>query len=161
MKIFITVLLVLCLAMSISACSEEESNDEVTMNSQASILGGDELKQSDAEVIGFEISVVDLVQQMAFDNDLTLIDVREPEELQETGIIEGSIHIPLGSLTSDSLQQNKIHTGDKVIAYCRSGNRSKTAYQHLTDLGYLNAKSLKGGIKQWQASGNILVSWDR
>lgn len=76
-----------------------------------------------------------------YDN-VYVIDVREVDEY-ESGHIKNSINIPLGSLTTIDYDKSA-----KIIVYCRSGNRSKTAKELLEKLGYTNVYDM-GGINNW------------
>jgi len=77
-----------------------------------------------------------------------LIDVRTPEEFN-SGHISGAINIPVESLQS---RINEVPTGEKIIVYCRSGNRSAQASQILSDEGYTGIYDL-GGIINWTSQG--------
>ncbi|XP_031618484.1 rhodanese domain-containing protein CG4456-like [Contarinia nasturtii] len=89
----------------------------------------------------------------------TLIDVREPNELQETGTIPTSINIPLGEVNtalnlSDSqfkkkYSRNKPGPTDEIIFHCKIGMRSENAAIAATKLGYTNAKNFKGSWLEW------------
>ena len=67
----------------------------------------------------------------------TLIDVREPMELEMDGNIEGAKNIPLGEV--EDRQEEILSIEKPVIIFCRSGNRSGKA------LEYLNTQGLKEG----------------
>ena len=63
----------------------------------------------------------------------TIIDVRTEDEVEEDGLFEGAIHIPLDTL-SDNL--DFIETLEfPLILYCRSGNRSGKAVAFLEENG--------------------------
>jgi len=84
-------------------------------------------------------------------DEVTLIDVREPAEL-EGGIIPGALTIARGVLETNI--ENRI--GDKntpIIVYCASGIRSAFATNTLGSLGYTNVKSLIGGFNKWKDDG--------
>lgn len=72
-----------------------------------------------------------------------LVDVREPEEFAESKI-EGCILIPLGELMSRA--ENELRKEDAHIIYCAHGVRSLQAVMGLRSLGFMNCKSLRGGI---------------
>lgn len=81
--------------------------------------------------------------------EVTLIDVREPFEYQESSI-EGSILIPLASVSKASLPP----TTKPIVIHCRSGKRSADACQALLrEDAALDVCSLDGGIQAWQAAG--------
>lgn len=64
-------------------------------------------------------------------NEYIILDVRTKEEYSEGHIID-AINIPYDNLNKDtSLDKDKI-----IFVYCRSGNRSKIAFDTLTKLGY-------------------------
>ena len=64
------------------------------------------------------------------ENDYVIVDVRTAEEYNE-GHIKEAINIPYDKITSSNLDKNKL-----IFVYCKSGNRSKKAYNSLKSLGY-------------------------
>ncbi|HYH05250.1 MAG TPA: rhodanese-like domain-containing protein [Bacillota bacterium] len=79
--------------------------------------------------------------------DIRLVDVRTSEEYRE-GHIPGSILLPLDRLTTEA-EETLPDKNAEMIVYCRSGNRSATASQSLTEMGYTNVANLTGGIMDW------------
>ncbi len=77
--------------------------------------------------------------------EVVLLDVREPQEWA-IGRIEGAILMPLGNL---SYRIGELSTADEIVAYCRSGSRSRKAVQALRDAGFRKVKNLTGGILAW------------
>ncbi len=63
----------------------------------------------------------------------TLVDVREPYELETEGFVEGAINIPLGEVP-ERLEEFKSFQKPLVV-FCRSGNRSGSAAQFLEQNG--------------------------
>ncbi|OCT17020.1 sulfurtransferase [Paenibacillus pectinilyticus] len=84
--------------------------------------------------------------RLAQGEKLTLIDVREDEEVAE-GMIQGAIHIPLGQLPD---RLSEIPEVDEVILVCRSGNRSGRALGYLEANGYKGLKNMTGGMLEWE-----------
>lgn len=76
--------------------------------------------------------------------DLFLIDVRTPQEF-EAGHIPGAINIDYRILSENMPTED---TNAPIILYCRSGNRSNTAFRTLEDMGYTNILDW-GGILSW------------
>lgn len=79
-------------------------------------------------------------------NEITkakIIDVRSKEEYN-LGHIESSINIPLDKIETINYNKN-----EKIIVYCASGNRSKTAANKLIEMGYTNIYDM-GGINNWK-----------
>jgi len=77
--------------------------------------------------------------------EIILLDVREPQEWA-IGRIKDAILIPLGNL---SYRLGELSTADEIVAYCRSGSRSRKAVQALRDAGFRKIKNLTGGILAW------------
>lgn len=64
----------------------------------------------------------------------TIIDLRTEDEVEEDGMFEGAIHMPL-----DTLSENLdfIETLEfPLVLYCRSGNRSAKAVAFLEENGF-------------------------
>lgn len=76
-----------------------------------------------------------------------IIDVRSLEEYG-SGHIKDSINIPVDTIELEKIEQVISSKENKIIVYCRSGNRSRQAAQLLIDLGYTNVYDL-GGINNW------------
>lgn len=84
------------------------------------------------------------------DENVTLLDVRTPEEFAQEHI-EGATLIPVQVL-SEKLSELQSVKGNKIIVYCHSGNRSVTASRILVKNG-LTPLNVKGGITEWKAEG--------
>jgi len=71
------------------------------------------------------------IQKLMSENEYVIMDVRTEEEYNELHLVD-SINIPYNEI-DETLDIDK----DKIIfVYCRSGNRSKVAYDKLVSLGY-------------------------
>ncbi|RZC33554.1 Rhodanese domain containing protein [Asbolus verrucosus] len=88
------------------------------------------------------------IKSLKSNKNALLIDVREPSELQQTGVIPESINIPLPILENvmkSSTQQefrttynrNKPNMDTPLIFHCKGGKRSQQAVDIATKLGYL------------------------
>ena len=78
--------------------------------------------------------------------NIVFLDVRTKQE-KKSGIIKGSLHIPLHELRSKAGELEK-YRGKEIICYCRSGRRSLSAASILKGKGF-NASNLQGGISNW------------
>jgi rhodanese-related sulfurtransferase len=85
-------------------------------------------------------------------DSFTFLDVREWYEW-EAGTVEGSLHIPIGTLTD---RVNEVPKDRTVVVVCQVGQRSALAADYLNRLGY-DAHNLEGGVEAWQAQGLPLV----
>ncbi len=90
--------------------------------------------------------------------DAVVVDLREPQELEATGMIPGAIHAPRGMLefyADPSLPYHKdeLERDKRIILHCASGGRSALAAKTLKDMGYTNVAHMEGGIKAWQEEG--------
>ncbi len=92
----------------------------------------------------FESVSPDQAVHMVHDANVTLLDVRTPQEYAQQHIT-GAMLIPLSELDSRLAELNKNKT---VLVYCQSGNRSVTASRKLTSEGY-TVFNLSGGITSW------------
>ena len=94
------------------------------------------------------------------DQGVPIIDIRRPEEWQQTGIINGSKKLTFvdksGRLLPDFLPQftSAIAKDQPVILICRTGNRTSALARHLSkELGYTNIYNVKNGITSWMRDG--------
>ena len=97
--------------------------------------------------------------------DVLLVDLREPEEVRQSGLIPGAIHAPRGMLEFYADPTSPYHRAEfnperRTILYCASGGRSALAAETLRGLGYSNIAHLDGGIKAWQAAGMPIEAGD-
>ncbi len=96
-----------------------------------------------------EILIDDFMNILKIENykeKYLLIDIREPFELKgRLGQIDGILNIPLGQLNSKKDIILK-HNDKKIILICRSGNRTLTGVNILSNFGVNYVRSLKGGM---------------
>ena len=105
------------------------------------------------------ISIAD-TQKLMKEEGAVLIDVRELNEVANTGKAAGALHISRGMLEfkadPESQMFEKSLSKDKpVILYCASGGRSSLAGKRLKDMGYEKVYNL-GSIKDWTEAGGKL-----
>jgi adenylyltransferase/sulfurtransferase len=98
-----------------------------------------------ANVSEWEITPVELKQQMDAGNTPFILDVREPNEYQ-INRIEGSTLIPLGELPR---RYQELPKDREIVTQCKMGGRSAKAQDFLKSVGFTNVKNLKGGILEW------------
>jgi len=79
-------------------------------------------------------------------NEVTILDVRTPEETKGGQLIQGSRNIPLDELRE---RLDEIPKDKPVYIYCAIGLRGYLALQILTQRGFTNVKNLSGGYKTY------------
>ena len=96
-----------------------------------------------------DITSAELKQRQQAGEPLTILDVREPWEFEESRI-PGTQNIPLNTLPTklDDLEDLK---GQEVIVHCKSGARATSAKAYLIQQGFANVRNLLGGIMGYQA----------
>jgi rhodanese-related sulfurtransferase len=90
--------------------------------------------------------------------NVVLVDVREPGEREEVGIIAGAVHVPRGVLEFSADPASPAHNVElmperRVILHCASGGRSALAAVVLRDMGYRDVAHLDGGMAAWERDG--------
>ena len=94
-----------------------------------------------------------------------VVDLREPGELANDGMIEGAVHAPRGMLEfwadpSSPYHRPEFDPARRTVLYCASGGRSALAALTLEELGYGDVAHLDGGIKGWLQAGRPVVKPD-
>ncbi|MDA9733553.1 rhodanese-like domain-containing protein [Candidatus Pelagibacter sp.] len=101
-----------------------------------------------------EIKTIDAGEayQMVQNKNCNLIDIRESNELENTGSVEGATHIPRGMLevyldpNSPIFQSGKIDQNKEFVLFCAGGVRSALAVKSLKDMGYQKVSHIDGGF---------------
>ena len=92
------------------------------------------------------IDVHTLKQKISSQEDILLIDVREPREHASFNI--GGLLLPMNSIL-ENLHQVPKHK--PVVIYCQKGIRSMIVIQRLEEkFGYSNLINLAGGMSAWE-----------
>ena len=106
-------------------------------------LGGSQAsgppKQSD-----WDISVEDLKKLRDDGADITLVDVREPNEYEVANL--GGTLIPLGTLPE---KLGELDKGAHVVVHCQIGLRGAKGTAILREAGFDNAWNVNGGLDAW------------
>ena len=125
------------------------------------ILPSQLLARSDA---GGYTNVSNEELQALLQQGVTLVDIRRPEEWQQTGVIKGAHKITLfdrrGRIVPDFQQKFEAVTDpDKPVALiCRTGNRTRVASQLISrQLGYKKIYNVEKGITDWIRNGYPVV----
>lgn len=94
-----------------------------------------------------ECSAAEFASRRAAGETITLLDVREPDEV-ETARIEGAIWIPLGDLEG-RMDELEALRDQVIVVYCHHGARSAKAVRKLLVQGFAAVENLDGGIEAW------------
>jgi adenylyltransferase/sulfurtransferase len=125
-------------------CSEEpEVTELIDYEAFCGVPGHDRAEARLPEE--WEISPPKLEEKLRHGNDLQLIDVREPHELEISRIPEARL-IPLGSLAS---RMHELDSAKEIVLFCKTGSRSARALELLAGAGFRKLKNLRGGINAW------------
>jgi molybdopterin/thiamine biosynthesis adenylyltransferase/rhodanese-related sulfurtransferase len=121
---------------------------EKLIDYQAFCTAGDSISGETSNLMK-SISVVELKALLDQNQDLTLIDVRNPAEV-EVAVIAGSELIPLSTLESDEVIERiqAIAASRTVYVHCKLGGRSAKAVELLASHG-IDAVNVEGGIDAW------------
>ena len=90
--------------------------------------------------------------KMSDEGVCTLIDIREKGELDKTGRIENSNHIPRGMLEfwldpeGPYFKSGKIDMNKEMVLFCAGGLRSALAAKSLKEMGFEKVSHIDGGF---------------
>lgn len=94
-----------------------------------------------------EVTVLELKELLDRNEDITLVDVRQPHEWDIGNLGPyGATMIPLNELRD---RYDEIDPNADIVVYCRSGARSARAVEFLKEQGYERVRNLVGGILAW------------
>ena len=97
-----------------------------------------------------EADVATVRQRLAAGDTMTLVDVREPDEVAR-GTLPGAVAIPRGILERDA--EAAFALDAPLVLYCGGGYRSALAARSLGQMGFTDVTSMDGGWRAWTASG--------
>ena len=90
--------------------------------------------------------------KLSIENKCTLIDIREKGELDKTGRVENSNHIPRGMLEfwldpdGPYFKSGKIDMNKEMVLFCAGGLRSALAAKSLKEMGFEKVSHVDGGF---------------
>jgi rhodanese-related sulfurtransferase len=83
-------------------------------------------------------------------NGELLLDVREIEEVEKSGLLENAVHIPLGELRD---RLSELPRDRRIVVYCQKGQRGYFAACALKGSGFDDVANLRGGFAQAMLNG--------
>jgi len=99
-------------------------------------------------IISSEISISDAKEKLA-SGKYIFIDIRTPEEIEESGKVEGAIEMDF----FDNEFKSKFALLDKnkpYVIYCRSGGRSGKTLKLSKKLGFKEVYDMSPGFSEWK-----------
>ncbi|MBV9966808.1 MAG: rhodanese-like domain-containing protein [Alphaproteobacteria bacterium] len=89
--------------------------------------------------------------------NVLILDVRDPSEVQASGKIKGAVNVSRGMLEFRADPESPYHNpafqkNKTVLVYCASGGRSALAGKSLKDFGYATVYNI-GGFKELADAG--------
>ena len=100
-----------------------------------------------------EMDVEQVAARLDAGEDIYLLDVRTPEELEEHGMIAGAINIPIDQLEA---RLSEVPRDKEIVTYCMRGGRASSAADILREAGYTEPIQT-GGITAWKEAGKPVV----
>jgi rhodanese-related sulfurtransferase len=97
----------------------------------------------------YEITAEGVKAKLDANEAFTLIDVREPWEIQ-VAAIAGAKLMPMGEVPSRAHQE--LDPEEHIVVVCHHGVRSMNVTMWLRQQGFDSAQSMRGGIDAWSRS---------
>lgn len=99
-----------------------------------------------------DISIPDANTMILSNDDLIIVDVREPSEYcGPLGHVPRAYNYPWSSGIMSSSYEDFL-LDDEILLICHSGNRSNSAANFLDSLGYLYVYDMLGGTYGWNVT---------
>ena len=97
-------------------------------------------------------------------DDVVLVDIRDPRELEREGHVPGAFHCTRGMLKfwidPESPYHKPIFAEDKrFVFFCAGGMRSALAAATAHDMGLRPVAHIEGGFGAWKKAGGPVESW--
>jgi NADPH-dependent 2,4-dienoyl-CoA reductase/sulfur reductase-like enzyme/rhodanese-related sulfurtransferase len=80
-------------------------------------------------------------------NGELVVDVRDAEEVEQFGMIDKAVNIPLSELRD---RVDELPREQEIVTYCQKGQRGYLAARILQGRGFENVSNLRGGFLQWR-----------
>jgi rhodanese-related sulfurtransferase len=101
-----------------------------------------------------EVKTITADEALKLSNDdlCTLIDIREKGELDKTGRVKNSNHIPRGMLEfwldpeGPYFKSGKLDMNKEMVLFCAGGLRSALAAKALKEMGFEKVSHIDGGF---------------
>jgi rhodanese-related sulfurtransferase len=117
------------------------------------------VEEAKAEVSA--VSAQEAQRQMQQDANTVVVDVRDADEVRQSGALPGALNISLGILPvradqqlPEQLRNPKLQDRSRpVITTCALGLNAARGAKVLKDMGFTNVRYIEGGFKAWKEAG--------
>ena len=103
-----------------------------------------------------EITVTELAEKLKSQDTFILLDVREPHELGYASLTDGRLEVtPMSRLANEginALSESAKSQSAEIYVMCHHGSRSAQVTGWLSQQGWTNIKSVRGGIDEYARS---------
>ncbi len=100
-----------------------------------------------------EITVAELSQKLASEDEFILLDVREPQELSSAALTDRRLEVtPMSRLAREgtkALSESAASKDATIYVLCHHGNRSGQVAAWLAKQGWKNVFNVRGGIDEY------------
>jgi adenylyltransferase/sulfurtransferase len=104
-------------------------------------------EEAQEAAMGSTISARQLKEMLDGDDNIFLVDVREPNEYEIVSI-PGSVLIPKGEFLSGAALE-RLPQDRRIVLHCKSGARSAECLAVVKDAGFSDAVHVGGGVLAW------------
>ena len=137
------------IALAVCGCTPATETESEAPAAEAPAASSHDPVETDAT----EMDPAALKARLDAGEEVYLLDVRNPDELEEHGMIPGAVNIPIDQLEARLAEVPK----DKpIVTYCMRGGRASRAAETLRSNGYEQPIEY-GGITAWKEAGNEVV----
>ena len=85
--------------------------------------------------------------------DILLLDIREPEELLITDTITGATNVPMGKVFTEAMRGN-LPKDRKIVVFCGTGGRAAIVEKELLERGF-DMSCLEGGLEAYTVNKSV------
>ena len=97
-------------------------------------------------------------------DDVVLVDIRDPRELERDGQVPGAFHCTRGMLEfwidpASPYHKPAFAQDKKFVFFCAGGMRSALAAHTAKRMGLAPVAHIEGGYKAWKEAGGATAPW--
>lgn len=110
-----------------------------------------------------EIAPADAIK-LAGDENVVLVDLRDPRELERDGKVPGAFHCPRGMLEfwidpESPYAKTQFQQDKKYVFFCAGGLRSALSAKTAQDMGLKPVAHILEGFKGWKDAGGPVEAY--